>query len=276
MRFKLLLLLHFSLMLHIKASDIPFNSIKQQQTSPKDSILPAIHILVALCDNDYQGIVPVPAKIGVGNQPNSNLYWGCGYGVRSYFKKSTEWRFVKKIQLSDSMIKDSVILERLLFKHIATGQYLLADAYNGRYIKICTRDCIFSISGQLKDTIHHQNSVIGINGNARLIAYIGHNGLMDFQLTDSVYNTDGKKRDCIILACVSRNYFKPFIDKANGNVLVWTTGLMCPEAYTIHDACVAYCNKASRDSIRIKAAEAYSKYQKCSLKAAMNLLVKPN
>jgi hypothetical protein len=106
----------------------------------KDSIVPAIHILVALCDNEYQGIVPVPAKIGIGNQPNSNLYWGCGYGIKSYFKKSSEWRFIKKLHLNDSIIKDSIILERLLFQHISSGQYLLADAYNGRYIKNCTRD----------------------------------------------------------------------------------------------------------------------------------------
>ncbi|MFM6982670.1 MAG: hypothetical protein ACKOXF_00960 [Chitinophagaceae bacterium] len=253
----------------IRAQTLPDISTKHT----KDSILPAIHILVALCDNIYQGIVPVPAKIGIGNQPNSNLYWGCGYGIKSYFKKSSEWRYIKKLHLTDSIIKDSIILERLLFQHISSGQYLLADAYNGQYIKNCTRDFIFSVSGQLKDTIHHQQKIIGVNGHANLIAYIGHDGLMDFDLTDSVYNTDGRKRDCIILACRSRDYFKPFISKAGGNALVWTTGLMCPEAYTVHDAIVAYCKKQSHQIVRNKAAEAYSKYQKCSLKAAMNLLV---
>jgi hypothetical protein len=239
----------------------------------RDTIIPSVHILVALCDNEYQGIVPVPAKIGMGNQPNSNLYWGCGYGIKSYFKKSTEWKLLKKISLNDSITKDSILLERLLFQHISTGKFLLADAYNGRYIKNCTRDFLYSVSGQLKDTIHYNQKVIGTNGNAQLIAYIGHDGLMDFDITDSIYNTDGKKRDCIILACRSRDYFKPFIIKAGGNALVWTTGLMCPEAYTVHDAIVAYCKKQSHQAIRIKAAEAYSKYQKCSLKAAMNLLV---
>lgn len=238
-----------------------------------DTIISSIHILVALCDNEYQGIVPVPAKIGMGNQPNTNLYWGCGYGIKSYFKKSTEWKLLKKISLNDSISRDSILLERLLFQHIGTGKFLLADAYNGRYIKNCTRDFLYSVSGQLKDTIHYNRQVIGTNGNAQLIAYIGHDGLMDFDITDSIYNTDGKKRDCIILACRSRDYFKPFIIKAGGNALVWTTGLMCPEAYTVHDAIVAYCKKQSHQTIRIKAAEAYSKYQKCSLKAAMNLLV---
>ena len=54
-----------------------------------------IHVLVALCDNKYQGIVPVPKGIGNGQDADSNLYWGCGYGVRTYFKRSKEWKFVK-------------------------------------------------------------------------------------------------------------------------------------------------------------------------------------
>src|SRR5213596_1995295 len=34
------------------------------------------HVLVALADNKYQGIVPVPAAIGNGDDPVRNLYWG--------------------------------------------------------------------------------------------------------------------------------------------------------------------------------------------------------
>ena len=49
-----------------------------------DTTYKSIHIFVALCDNKYQGIVPVPAKIGNGQEPNANLYWGCGYGIDSW------------------------------------------------------------------------------------------------------------------------------------------------------------------------------------------------
>ena len=40
-----------------------------------------IHVFVALYDNKYQGIIPVPQKIGNGQDPRLNLYWGAGYGV---------------------------------------------------------------------------------------------------------------------------------------------------------------------------------------------------
>jgi hypothetical protein len=235
--------------------------------TPFDTTFKVIHIFVALCDNKYQGIVPVPAKIGNGQDPNNNLYWGCGYGIRTYFKNSREWKLLKSQKI------DSIRLERLVFKHATKKYYLVADAYNGKHIELCTKEFLSSSSGQLRDTLHINNTTIGIAGNSNLLAYIGHDGLMDFQLTDTFENTDKKKRDIIILACYSKRFFSPHLSKANVNPLVWTTGLMAPEAYTIHDAISGYVNSESNENIRSRAALAYSKFQKCSEKAARNLLV---
>lgn len=232
-----------------------------------DTNFKAIHIFVALCDNQYQGIVPVPAKIGNGQDLNNNLYWGCTYGIRTYFKKSNEWKLVRSQKVN------SIILERLIFKHTTKNHYLIADAYDGRHIKQCTIDFLRSSSGQLMDTVKVHNKIIGISGNAELTAYIGHNGLMDFQLSEAFKNTDNKTRDVIILACISKNYYSPHLKSAKVNPLVWTTGFMCPEAYTIHDAISGYINNESNEKIRTRAALAYSKYQKCSEKAARHLLV---
>ncbi|MFH2141348.1 MAG: hypothetical protein ABIJ97_02915 [Bacteroidota bacterium] len=232
-----------------------------------DTTTSTIHILVALCDNNFQGIVPVPEKIGNGKDPNNNLYWGCGYGIRTFFKNSKEWKLLKAQNLN------SLVLERLIFKHVSKDYYLVADAYDGEYIKQCTEDFFYSCSGQCKDTIHINNTILGIYGNSRLVSYIGHDGLMDFQLYDSFENADGKQRDCIILACISKSYFAPHLKVTKANPLVWTTGLMCPEAYTLHDALSGFVNNESHEEIRTRAASAYSKYQKCSLNAAKNLLV---
>jgi len=232
-----------------------------------DSTYKTIHIFVALCDNKYQGIVPVPKKIGNGQDPDNNLYWGCGFGIRTYFKKSKEWKLIKTEN------PGTHILERLVFKNTKAKFYLIADAYDGQYIKTCTQDFLNSVSGNNKDTIRIENRSIGISGNANLIAYIGHDGLMDFNLDESFINSDGKKRDAIILACVSKSYFSKYIKQAGANPLVWTTGLMCPEAYTIHDALSGYVLNESNEQIRNRAAQAYSKFQKCSIGAAKKLLV---
>ena len=232
-----------------------------------DSTYKTIHIFVALCDNKYQGIVPVPAKIGNGQDPHNNLYWGCGYGIRTYFKKSVEWNLVR-LEKSDSLR-----LERAIFKHATKNFYLVADAYDGKYIEQCTKDFLQGTAGGLKDTVQIGERTIGIGGNAKLLCYIGHNGLMDFSLSESYESIDQKKRDVIILACISRRYFTNHLDHSTINPLVWTTGLMAPEAYTVHDAISGYVKGETNEQIRSRAALAYSKYQKCSEKAARNLLV---
>jgi len=226
-----------------------------------------IHVMVALCDNKYQGIVKVPAKIGNGQDANNNLYWGCGYGIRTYFKKSTDWKEIKRYPVN------GIKLERIVFKHKSKPYFLVADAYDGKHIKQCTVDFLNACAGKMKDTLNIDDATIGIGGNSKLVAYIGHNGLMDFSLTNSFKNADGNKRDAIILACASKQYFTPFLKSADAYPLVWTTNLMCPEAYTIHDAISSYINNEDKDKVRDKAAAAYSKYQKCSTGAAKRLLV---
>ena len=226
-----------------------------------------IHVFVALCDNKYQGIVPVGSKIGNGQDPDNNLYWGCSNGVRSYFKKSKEWQFITSYK------PGGIVLERIVFKHRIRNYYLVADAYDGKYIKDCTINFLNSCAGKGKDTINRGNTTIGIGGNAKLIAYIGHNGLMDFKLPAVFKNTDGNERKAIILACISKGYFTPYLVQAKTQPLLWTTGLMAPEAYTLHDALTGFINAESDQSVRLRGASAYAKYQKCSLKAAKNLLV---
>ena len=53
-----------------------------------------IHVFVALCDNESQGIVPVGEKIGNGDDPEANLYWGCSDGLKSYFSRSSKWKLI--------------------------------------------------------------------------------------------------------------------------------------------------------------------------------------
>jgi len=232
-----------------------------------DENINTIHIMVALCDNQYQGIVPVPKKLGNGQDPKNNLYWGALYGVKSHFKKSEEW------VLQESRQPSSILLERLVFKHHKNNYFIVADAYDGKYIKQTTQKFLQSSAGLEKDTLKIGDTTLGIEGNAKLVAYVGHDGLMDFQINEQLKNEDGLERDVIILACYSKNYFKPQLANANVNPLVWTTGLMAPEAYTLHDALSGYVEGESNAQIQLRAANAYSEYQGCSLKAAGNLLV---
>lgn len=250
------------------AIDLEENRVKIHQDSlVYDKSIQTAHVFVALCDNKYQGIVPVPEKIGNGQDPANNLYWGAMYGVKSFFKNSKDWKLVKSSKINNT------ILERLVFKHKTKNFYLIADAYDGKEIQKTTSDFLYSSSGQEKDTLQINGKAIGIKGNANLITYIGHDGLMDFELKDDFKNEDQKQRDVIILACYSKRFFGPHLEDAKVNPLVWTSNLMAPEAYILHDALNGYLNKESNTEIQNRAATAYSKYQKVSLKASKNLLI---
>ena len=53
--------------------------------------------------------------------------------------------------------------------------------------------------------------------------------------------------------------------------LLWTTGLMAPEAYTLKAAIGAWIGQQDGNTVRMRAAEAYDKYQHCGLHAAQHL-----
>jgi hypothetical protein len=230
-----------------------------------------VHVFVALCDNDSQGIVPVSAKLGNGDDPRNNLYWGALYGVKTFFKKSPNWSLINSPQVHPP------ILERCIFRHKKQNAYLVADAYRGREIKQAITGFLNAISGASNDIVFlsdgNQKITVNIGGNANLIAYVGHNGLMDFQLKQLPVKRDNRIRESIILACLSKLYFLDAVNSAGAKPLLWTTGLIAPEAYTLENAIEGWLIEESDEKIHLRAAEAYNKYQKCGLKAAKRLLV---
>lgn len=227
-----------------------------------------IHVLVALCDNENQGIVPVPKAIGNGQDPKNNLYWGCGFGVKTFIKKQTDWRLIKQINNPTKQI-----YERLIFKHKDSLVFMVADAYDGAAIKQTVTDFLNYSSGLNKINIALDSIKVSAGGNANLICYVGHDGLMDFSLDNYPLQVDKKKREVVILACASKNYFYNHIKKTGAYPLLWATNLMCPEAYTLDSVIDSWIIDDSPDKTREKAAQTYNQYQKCGIKGARNLLV---
>lgn len=244
----------------------------QATTTRADTLIPnkakVIHVFVALCDNKYQGIVPVPASIGNGQDPASNLYWGCAGGVKGYFKKHASWKLV-----STTRKVSSIILERCVFKHKTADAYIVADAYDGGAIKSCTIDFFKAAAGRNNQSLAVNGDTIGIGGSAQLIAYTGHDGLMDFSLPDYPRKLNDAKRETIILACISQRFYQEGIRQAGATPLIWSTGLMSPEAYTLEAGIAGWLAQETPAQIRQRSAVAYDLYQHCGVKAASRLLV---
>ena len=229
-----------------------------------------VHVFVALADNAHQGIVPVPAALGNGDDPGRNLYWGAAYGVRAYFRKSAEWKEIAVLQNPSTSV-----LERSLFYNANQNVYLLADAYRGREIKDAIVDFFRAAAGLNKEKAIR---VKGANGTEveillrpDLAVYVGHDGLMDFALEKTFQGEAAGEREAIVLACASKAYFGPNLRQTRARPILWTTGLMAPEAYTLKDALDGWMAGETAEQIRERAARAYAKYQKISMNAALRL-----
>lgn len=243
-------------------------TLSSQPRSSSDSFPKIIHVFVALCDNANQGIVPVPASIGNGQDPHRNLYWGAGYGVRTYFSRSSHWKKLKTIPNPASNI-----LERCIFQHQPTSALLVADAYDGAEIKQAIIDFMAASAGHHTLNIEVNDHTYEARTGADLVAYVGHNGLMEFDIPSPPAPQSSQEKDAIMLACISKDYFGPLLNKTGAKPLIWTTGLMAPEAYTLEASIQGWLEGKSDQEIQQLAAAAYHKYQKCGLRGASRLLV---
>lgn len=238
----------------------------------QESGLRTVQVFVALADNQSQGIIPVPAKLGNGEDPGHNLYWGSAYGVKTFFTRSADWT-----RISCGGKPKAEILERCVFKHRLTNVYLVADAYRGREIRQAILDFLASAAGDDPEmvSVPAESGALKLpmRGGANLVAYIGHDGLMDFQLQRSPQKKNEIHRDAIVLACASKQYFAEPVRASGAYPLLWTTGLMAPEAYTLKSTLDGWIAGENNEQIRDRAAAAYDKYQKCGLHGARRLLV---
>lgn len=238
------------------------------QTKPR-----VVHVFVALADNQHQGIVPVPATLGNGDDPARNLYWGAAFGVRTLFRKSSDWG-----EAEHAEVAGGVVLVRSVFVHRSGDVLLVADAYRGREIKQALADFFHAAGGmRLKTEMPFPPPTVAgaflsaVASPADLVVYLGHDGLMDFPLKVDFAGRSATARPAIVLACASRSFFRDLLKQSGATPLLWTNGLMAPEAYTLKAALDGWIANESNEQIRQRAAAAYAQYQKCSNAAALRL-----
>ncbi|MCP5534983.1 MAG: hypothetical protein H7A51_01980 [Akkermansiaceae bacterium] len=231
-----------------------------------------IHVYVALCDNESQGIAPVPAKIGNGDDPANNLYWGCTDGARSYFSNSALW---KRLSVGKAP-KNPQVLERLVFQHKRSQAIMVVDAWQGSSIKTSIDQFCQSAAGQRYESIAIKDSTreyhLNLEGGADFLAFIGHNGLMEFRVPTPTANPHRtQKVDVAVLCCKSKRFFANNLSKAEVRPVCMTASNMYPGAFILHDVLEGWFRAEDRDALRLRAAKAYAKNQNISTKSALNV-----
>ena len=194
-----------------------------------------VRVYVALCDNASQGIVPVKnPSICDGDDPDRNLYWGGGGGLRGYLEKQ-RWR-----QLATQRSESDPVLIRSRWgkRYRASGRLrerLVGDvvdveiealAYRGREIEQAMRDYLADAHG-------------GADAPApsHLLGYIGHNVLLDTReslLPRSARRADHRSpRGVFALSCYGEPTIRPAVASRGASVLLLNRSLTFPGAWTI-------------------------------------------
>jgi hypothetical protein len=212
-----------------------------------------IAVFVGLCDNATQGIVKVGAKIGDGNKPDDNLYWGCSDGLRSCFKSSKVWKLEKR----ETATGDERIFERLTFRHVSHDAVLVAEAWRGSNLK----ECYIAFEQAL------------VSGKHGLVAFIGHNVLMDTAI-DPPAAKAARKTDAVVLCCMSDTYFDTRLKNAGARPVLLTTQYMYPGSFILHDALEPWLAGKDRNALRDAAGAAYAKNQRIKLGPAKGVFAK--
>ena len=226
------------------------------------------HVVVALCDNVHQGIVPVPRALGNGQEPSSNLYWGARYGVKTYFSKAGAWRAVPCPGLPRHGV-----LERVVFRTLvgSAPAFVVADAWDGSRIRDAIAAFLEMASGRDVEPIVLDGVPVQAGGGSHLVAFVGHNGLMDFPPPAVASGAAAPARAAMVLACASRPYFSGLLARGQAYPVLLTTGLMAPEAYSLEAAVRVWFASADVAAVRQAAAEAYNTHQGCGVSAAKRL-----
>jgi hypothetical protein len=236
------------------------------------------HVVVALCDNQHQGIVPVPKSLGNGQTPGTNLYWGARYGLKTFLTRDGGWRAVPCESRAPEGVLERLVLRRAIRR--ADGRsataWVVADAWDGRWVRNAVARFLRMAGGHDAETLRvgtaKNAAPLAAGGAAHVVAYVGHNGLMDFALPDVPAAAPRRPaRSAIVLACKSRGYFTKPLRRAGAHRLLLTTGFLAPEAYSLDAALEAWLAGGTTAATRETAAKAYHRYQNCGLRGARRL-----
>ncbi len=215
-----------------------------------------IHVIVALCSNDY--LYCGGRAKGDPTDLEGNLYWGGLFGARRMF----EGRYSPWTRVSASR-SSGPVLEHIVYRRDGGPfghTYVSLEAWSGndtdqaieRFWNIATGGGQVSFEGRT-ETID-------------AVGYAGYNRLLDDVSLPGP--AAGRAIPSFVLAISSERTFGRKLRAAGSFPLITTKGTMAPEGYTIMAAARALADDYSPRAIRSRMIDDYRRHQKTSERAA--------
>lgn len=246
-----------------------------------------VEVHVPLCDSAI--IACGNAKLGDGDNPDTNLYWATTPGFGAWFaRRHSGW--TKVVALAAGATGDPDVLALHVYRRTvatpaawraagAPATYeldLVVHAWRGKAIDRALAAYAADVSGGPARTVATPTGAIAAGGAAQLVAFVGHNRLMDldgFAWPAPPPASDPK--GAIAIACDTAPYMKTQVSAATRVPLLLTADLLFANAAPLEAAVLAFAQGGGYRQIRLDAATAYAGIRAREVKHVVGAFTNP-
>jgi len=244
-----------------------------------------VEVHVPLCEKSI--IACGNAKLGDGDNPATNLYWSTTPGFGEWFaRKGSGW---KRVLATTTQTGDPDVLALHVYRRtMATPPAwqrrgapkrfeldVVIHAWRGKAIDRALAAYADDVSGKGTRAVKLADGELVAGGAAQLVAFVGHNRLMDLERFD--WPTPGATaKGTIAIACDTAPYMKKQVSAPTRVPLLMTSDLLFANAAPLEAAVLAFASGAGYAQIRRDAATAYAGVRKRSVAHVIGAFTNPS
>ncbi len=230
-----------------------------------------VEVHVPLCDNTV--LRCGNAKLGDGNNPETNLYWATTPGFGEWFKRrGGGW---KRVKLASDDTGDEDVLALHVYRRTiqasaawrkrgAPASFELDVVIHGWRGTAIDRALAAYAADTASTTTHSialaDGTTLAAGGAAQIVAWVGHNRLMDVE-TFEWPAAPPETKGTIAIACHTAAYMEDNVPAATRVPLLMTRDFLFSNAAPLEAAVLAFATGGGYQAIRTDATVAYAKVQ---------------
>jgi hypothetical protein len=246
-----------------------------------------VDVHVPLCDRNI--IRCGNAKLGDGDNPDTNLYWTTTPGFGRWFaRRGGGWKRILRRTVGDT--GDHDVLELRVYRRTmrtpaawrkrgvpATFELdVIIRAWRGSAIDRALAAYAADISGGASRTVRiDETTTLAAGSAAQLVAWVGHNRLMDLPRFDWPAPAKGPVQGTIAIACHTAAYMEAAVPAATRVPLLMTRDFLFSNAAPLEAAVLVFAGGGDYAEIRRAAAVAYAAVQKRPVKRITGVFTNP-
>jgi hypothetical protein len=228
-------------------------------------------------------------KLGDGDNPDTNLYWSTTPGFGEWFaRRNSGWKRVLK-QTADQTGDADILAIHVYRRDIATPAAwvkrgapkhfeldVVIHGWRGTSIDKALAAYADDVSGKgTRDLVLADKSTLAAGGSAQLVAFVGHNRLMD--LDSFTWPEPGTiVKGAIAIACDTAPYMKKQVSAKTRVPLLMTSDLLFANAAPLEAAVLAFASGGGFAEIRKDAATAYAGIQQVEVRRVWGTFTNPS